>query len=45
MIQVLNIMYIFIYLFDDLQYLLSVTCIITFNVFIFGFGDYPLSVW
>ena len=35
MIQVLNIMYIFIHLCDDLQYLLSVTYIMTCADFVF----------
>jgi len=45
MIQVLNIMCIFIHLYDELQYLLSVTYVMTCNGFVFGFGDYPLSAW
>jgi len=45
MIQVLNIMYIFMHLCDDLQYWLSVSYIMTRTGFVFGLGDYPLSVW
>ena len=37
--------YIFIHSCDDLQYLLSVTCIMTCNSLVFGLGDYPLSAW
>jgi len=44
MSQVLNIVYIFIHLCDKWQYLLSVTYIMTCTGFVFGFGDYPLSV-
>jgi len=45
MIQVLNIMYIFIHLCNDLQYLLAVTYITMCNGYVFGLGAYPLSVW
>ena len=45
MSQMLNNMYIIIRSCDDLQYLLSVTYIMTCTGFVFGFGDYPLSVW
>ena len=45
MMQVLNIMYIFIQLCDDLQYLLAVTYNTMCNGFVFGLGDYPLSTW
>ena len=45
MSQVLNIMCIFMHLCDNIQYLLSVTYIITCIGFVFGLGDYPLSVW
>ena len=44
MSQVLNIMYIFMHLCDKSQYLQSVTYIMTCTGFVFGFGDYPLSV-
>ena len=44
MIQVLNIMYTFIHLCDDLQYLLAVAYITICNGFVFRLGDSPLSV-
>jgi len=43
--QVLNIVYIFIHLCDKWQYPLCVTYIMTCIGFIFGFEDYPLSMW
>jgi len=45
MIQVLSIMYKFIHSGDDLEYLLSVIYIMTCTDFVFGLGDYSLSVW
>jgi len=45
MIQLLNIMYIFIDLSDDLQYLLAITYITMCDDSVFGLGDYPLSMW
>jgi len=45
MSQVLNTMYIFIHLCEKCQYLLSVTYIMACTGFVFGFEDYPLSVW
>ena len=32
-------------LYNDLQYLLAVTYITMCNGFVFGLGDYPLSMW